>query len=144
MYAGVSTASLFLRKNNEDALPLLQTLGIKHAEVCLTTYSEYGEPFASILESRRGDISVNSVHILNTQFEPQLFNAHPRARADAYDWLGKVMQSASILGAPYYTFHGTARIKRAARRVGADNFPKMVSDFDELLRFCQILLRDIL
>ena len=27
MKAGVSTASLFMRKNNEDALPLLESLG---------------------------------------------------------------------------------------------------------------------
>jgi sugar phosphate isomerase/epimerase len=137
MYAGVSTASLFLRKNNEDALPLLESFGVKHAEVFLTTYSEYGEPFASILESRRGDISVNSVHILNTQFEPQLFNAHPRARADAYEWLGKVMQSASILGAPYYTFHGTARVKRASRSGLNDNFPAMVAHFRKISEFCE-------
>ena len=138
MQTGVSTASLFLRKNNEDALPLLESLGVKTVEVFLTSFSEYGSPFAELLKERKGSLRVNSVHDLNTQFEPQLFNAHPRVKADAYAWLEKVMQSANVLGAPYYTFHGTSRMKRAARKEGADNFPKMTSDFAELLRFCQI------
>lgn len=137
MQTGVSTASLFLRQNNEDALPLLENLGVKTVEVFLTSFSEYGYPFAELLKERKGGLRVNSVHDLNTQFEPQLFNAHPRVREDAYAWLEKVMQSANALGAPYYTFHGTSRMKRAARREGADNFPKMAADFAELLDFCQ-------
>ena len=137
MQTGVSTASLFMRKNNEDALPYLESLGVKTVEVFLTSFSEYGYPFAELLKSRKGSLQVNSVHDLNTHFEPQLFNAHPRVRTDAYEWLSKVLDSANALDAPYYTFHGTARVKRAARHEGADNFPKMISDFDELLQFCQ-------
>ena len=137
MQTGVSTASLFLRKNNEEALPLLNALGVKTAEVFLTTYSEYGEAFARELKAVRGNISVNSVHILNTQFEPQLFNAHPRARADAFAWLDKVMDSANILGAPYYTFHGTARMKRAARSGKNDDFSRMIDGFWEICKACE-------
>ena len=48
MQVGVSTASLFLRENNEHALPLLEKLGVKTAEVFLTSFSEYGYPFAYI------------------------------------------------------------------------------------------------
>ena len=62
MIAGVSTASLFMRENNEDALPLLNALGIEIAEVFLTSFSEYGEPFASILKERKGELKINSVH----------------------------------------------------------------------------------
>lgn len=136
MHIGVSTASLFLRENNEDALPLLESLGVKAVEVFLTSFSEYGYPFADLLKARKGSLLVNSVHDLNTQFEPQLFNANPRVKGDAYAWLGKVMESASALGAPYYTFHGTARMKRAARLEGADNFPKMIASFQEIADFC--------
>lgn len=136
MYVGVSTASLFLRENNEDALPLLESLGVKAVEVFLTSFSEYGYPFAELLKERKGNLFVNSVHDLNTQFEPQLFNANPRVKGDAYAWLGKVMESASALGAPYYTFHGTARMKRAARLEGADNFPKIIAGFQEISDFC--------
>lgn len=137
MRTGVSTASLFLRKYNEEALPLLRALGIKTAEVFLTTYSEYGREFAQKLVTVKGDMEINSVHILNTQFEPQLFNAHPRARADAYAWLEKVLDGANALGAPYYTFHGTARIKRASRSGAKDDFSKMISDFQAISDACQ-------
>ena len=136
MKAGVSTASLFMRKNNEDALPLLESLGVETVEVFLTSFSEYGYPFADVLKSRKGNLTVNSVHDLNTEFEPQLFNAHPRVKADAYGWLDKVLQSANALNAPYYTFHGTSRMKRAARSGANDNFQKMIEGFRELLDFC--------
>ena len=138
MRTGVSTASLFLRENNEDALPLLERLGVKTAEVFLTSFSEYGYPFADLLKECKGGLSINSVHDLNTGFEPQLFNAHPRVRADAFAWLEKVLESANALGAPYYTFHGTARMKRAARLPSADNFPKMVEGFARILDVCRI------
>lgn len=136
MRAGVSTASLFLRKYNEQALPLLNDLGVKTAEVFLTTYSEYGREFAEKLASVQGNVFVNSVHILNTQFEPQLFNAHPRAKADAFAWLDKVLESAQVLGAPYYTFHGTARMKRAARSGKNDDFDKMRDGFAAIAKRC--------
>lgn len=137
MYTGVSTASLFTRKNNEEALPLLQSLGIKVVEVFLTSFSEYGYPFADLLKKAKGDLIVNSVHDLNTEFEPQLFSNHPRVKADAYMWLEKVLDSANALGAPYYTFHGTSRVKRASRSGANDYFPSMISGFEELLDFCE-------
>ena len=137
MQTGVSTASLFLRQNNEDALPLLENLGVKTVEVFLSSFCEYGYPFAELLKGRKGALKVNSVHALNTQYEPQLFNDHPRTKADAYECLKKVLESANALNAPYYTFHGTARVKRASRREGADNFPKMIAGFQELSSFCQ-------
>ncbi len=137
MKTGVSTASLFTRKNNEDALPLLESMGIKTVEVFLTSFSEYGEPFATLLKERKGSLQVNSVHDLNTQFEPQLFNAHPRVKADAYAVLDKVLQSANALNAPYYTFHGTSRVKRAARSGKHDDFPRMIQGFEELTGYCK-------
>lgn len=137
MKTGVSTASLFLRKYNEEALPLLDDLGVQTAEVFLTTYSEYGKDFAQKLAAVKGNVSVNSVHILNTQFEPQLFNAHPRAREDAFSWLEKVLDSAEVLGAPYYTFHGTARMKRAARSGANDDFTKMTDGFSSIVDRCK-------
>ncbi|MBQ8308449.1 MAG: sugar phosphate isomerase/epimerase [Clostridia bacterium] len=137
MKTGVSTASLFLRKYNEEALPLLNGLGVKTAEVFLTTYSEYGREFAEKLAAVKGDVDINSVHILNTQFEPQLFNAHPRARADAFAWLDKVLNSANVLGAPYYTFHGTARVKRASRSGDKDDFSAMIDGFRRISDFCE-------
>ncbi|MBR2441800.1 MAG: sugar phosphate isomerase/epimerase [Clostridia bacterium] len=137
MKVGVSTASLFTRKNNEDALPLLQSMGIKTVEVFLTSFSEYGYPFADLLKERKGGLEVNSVHDLNTQFEPQLFNAHARVKADAYSLLDKVLDSANALGAPYYTFHGTSRVKRSTHSGKYDDFPRMIEGFAELTAYCK-------
>ena len=136
MQAGVSTASLFMRKNNEEALPLLNELGVSVAEVFLTSFSEYGYPFAEVLSAKKGGLTVNSVHDLNTEFEPQLFSGHPRVREDAYGWLDKVLQSANALGAPYYTFHGTSRVKRAHRIPENDDFSAMIRGFSALTEHC--------
>ena len=114
MKIGISTASLFLRLNNEDALPLLRKWHVPCAEVFLTSFSEYDPRFASALAAAKGDVNVHSVHVLNTQFEPQLYAEHPRVREDAFGWLKKAMKSAQNLGARNYTFHGIARIKRTS------------------------------
>lgn len=137
MRTGISTASLFMRKYNEEALPLLNELGITVAEVFLTSFSEYGEEFAKTLLACKGELQINSVHDLNTEFEPQLFNAHPRVKADAYGWLDKVLDSANVLGAPYYTFHGTARVKRHTRSGKHDDFARMREGFAELTAHCK-------
>ena len=137
MQAGVSTASLFMRKYNEEALPLLNGLGVPCAEVFLTSFSEYGKEFGGLLASKKGDLKINSVHALNTEFEPQLFSAHPRVQTDAYAWAEKVLQAANALQAPYYTFHGTARIKRAARSGENDNFSKMIDGFQGIVSACE-------
>ena len=81
MRAGISTASLFMRKNNEEALPLLNELGVTLAEVFLTSFSEYGYPFAELLAKKKGNLTVNSVHDLNTEFEPHAF-----PRICLYSW----------------------------------------------------------
>ena len=59
MTTGVSTASLFMREMNEDALTVLDGLGVKSTEVFLTTFSEYSEEFARLLLSRRGGLNIN-------------------------------------------------------------------------------------
>ena len=137
MKVGVSTASLFMRRNNEDTLPLFNQLGVKTAEIFLTSFSEYGEDFARILKERKGEVFVNSVHILNSQIEPQLFSAHERVKGDSFALLDKVLSGAKLLGAPYYTFHGTARYKKAARDAKNDNFDKMGLGLREIFDFCQ-------
>lgn len=137
MVTGVSTASLFLRKSTEDVFPLFQQLGIQHAEVFLTTFSEYGEAFARKLLQTKGNIDVHSVHILNTQFEPQLFNGQLRTREDAHQWLETVLCGAQLLGAKYYTFHGLARVKSASRSGKNDNFAAWVPHFQQIISACE-------
>ncbi len=136
MFTGVSTASLFTRLNNEDALPLLRRMGVESVEVFLTSFSEYGYPFAEQLRSAAEGLRVHSVHALTSGFEPQLFSKHARVRSDAYAWLERVLDSAHALRAPFYTFHGTTRMKRATRSGEKDDFTAMSADFSELCAFC--------
>lgn len=115
MKVGISTASLFLHKNNEEALPLFDAWGVPCAEVFLTSFCEYAPAFAHTLAAAKGGVEIHSVHVLNTQYEPQLYAEHPRVLEDANGWLREVLSSANILGARNYTFHGIARLKRTFR-----------------------------
>ena len=133
MFSGVSTSSLFLREMNEDALTVLNELGVKSTEIFLTTFSEYTEEFARLLLSRRGELKVNSVHLLNTQFEPQLFGAHPRAKRDAFAILHRAMASAHIFGAERYTFHSLTRLKRNSSPL---NYDSLGENFNEIIAAC--------
>lgn len=133
MRAGVSTATLFLRLNNEDSVPLLAEWGVEEAEVFLTSFCEYEPAFAEQLAAKKGRLNVHSVHVLNTQFEPQLYAAHPRVRSDAYYFLEKAMRSARVLGAKYYTFHGVARIKRTFK----EDIPRVARQTEEIAAFCK-------
>ncbi len=137
MRAGISTASLFMRKETHEALPLLQSYGVPCVEVFLTTFSQYKRAYVEELVKAKGTLSVNSVHDLTSQFEPQLFSAHHAVRSDAYDVLDEVLTAARLLDAPYYSFHGSSRAKRKDRTGENDNFPKMIGDFQELSAFCQ-------
>ena len=137
MQIGISTASLFDRLDNEHALPYLSSQGIPCAEVFLTSFSEYSKEFGELLAKGKGQVRVHSVHDLNTQFEPQLFNTNQRVKKDAFDWLEKVMQAGVALGAKYYTFHGIARVKRSSHSGKNDNFPYIQQGFWEIYEFCQ-------
>ena len=136
MRTGVSTASLFMRENNEEALPLLDALGVRTAEVFLTSFSEYDRNFGELLAEKKGRLRVHSVHVLNTQFEPQLFSGNPRVKKDAFFWLERAMRAGQALGAKYYTFHGIARIKRASRSGEKDNFAAWGGGLREISEFC--------
>ena len=136
MKVGVSTASLFLRHDNEDAVAVLDELGVGVAEIFFTSFSEYKPEFASLLKSNMGALNAHSVHILNTQVEPQLFNRHARVREDSFGILADVMRSAQVLGAKHYTFHGTARFKKASREPANDNLQRMGECIREIGEFC--------
>jgi sugar phosphate isomerase/epimerase len=112
MEIGVSTASLFRRQFNEDAIYTLDKLDARVCEVFLGTYSEYTEEFAKLLKERKGNLKVHSIHTLNTHFEPQLFSSSERALNDAFKIFENCLNTANILGAKYYTLHGIARFKK--------------------------------
>jgi sugar phosphate isomerase/epimerase len=137
MIAGVSTATYFGRLCNEDAVKSLAKMNVKAAEVFLTSFSEYDRAFGEIVAKNKGDLPVHSVHVLNTQFEPQLFSDHPRVKADCFLWLEKAMSAAQAFGAKYYTFHGIARYKKSALFGKNDNFVRWGQGLNEIAQTCQ-------
>ena len=118
-----------MRKFNEDALPLLDSLDARVVEVFLESFSEYSEKFGQLLASRKGKLRVHSVHVLTTQFEPQLFEANPRSKKDAFDIFENVLKAARAMGATHYTLHGKARYKKG---VVFNDFPLYIKCFNEL------------
>ncbi len=114
MRVGISTATFFLKLQTEDAFSVIRRCGADICEVFLTTYSEYEPSFVDLLLTRLDGVEVYSVHSLNTQFEPQLFNAAQRTRADAERLYRKVLEAGRRLGAKVYTFHGTPYLKKNA------------------------------
>ena len=112
MKVGISTATFFSKVLTEDSFSVIQRCGGECAEVFLTTRSEYEPSFGDMLAERKGDLEIYSVHALNTQFEPELFNAVARTRRDAEELYRKVLDVARRLGARFYTFHGRMRLKR--------------------------------
>lgn len=121
MEIGISTATLYGRLFNEDALDLLNSIDCRVCEVFLETFSEYTEDYAKLLLSRKGNLKVHSVHSLNTHFEPQLFSENERAKTDAFNIFQQVLRSCKILGASYYTLHGKARLKKNAAFTDYEN-----------------------
>ena len=68
---------------------------------------------------------VHSVHVLTTQFEPQLYSINERAKRDSFKILDGAMLAAKTVGAKtvgakYYTFHGGARFKKTAIKLDYD------------------------
>ena len=112
MKVGISTATFFSKVLTEDSFSVIQRCGGECAEVFLTTRYEYEPSFADLLAERKGDLEIYSVHALNTQFEPELFNAVARTRRDAEELYRKVLDVGRKLGAKCYTFHGRMRLKR--------------------------------
>lgn len=125
MQTGISTASLFVRYTTEDALRYLSENGVKTAEVFLSTYCEYNKEFGSILRSVKNDTEIHSVHVLNTQFEPQLYSVGERTNKDAFLMLESAMSAAKEVNAKYYTFHGVARLKKTPLNMDFDRIGKI-------------------
>ena len=112
MEIGVSTASLFMREYNEDAVATLDKLGARVCEVFLQSFSEYKREFAELLLKKKGDLRVHSVHVCTMNYETELFSVNPRALNDVYPIFESVLCNAELLGADCYTMHGRARIKK--------------------------------
>lgn len=133
MQTGISTASLFGRKNTEDALEYLSTR-VDTAEVFLESYCEYTKEFGTILQGRQGKLAVHSVHTLTTQFEPQLYSVNERGQRDAFKLLDDTMAVAEMIKAKHYTFHGVARFKRTPMVL---NFDRIEAITRRIMEVCE-------
>ncbi len=122
MQIGVSTAAVFGRYDTEEAIPVLDSLGVRYTEVFCSTFSEYGREFGKIINQNKGEskMVIHSVHALPTQFEPQLFHKNERICSDAFRIAERVLALAQEIGATHYTFHGLARYKRSSRNAKYD------------------------
>lgn len=129
MQLGVSTASFFTRSETEDTLNLIQDMGFEICEVFLTTFREYRKDFVDMLRERQRNIRIYSIHTLNQQFEPELFNKWDRTREDAEDFFKEIIYACKRLDADYYTFHGPPRLKRTPYII---DYPWMAKRLNEL------------
>ncbi len=133
MKIGISTSSFFLRRHTEDALSFLSENNVETAEVFLETYSEYNKEFGKLLSARSKNLPVHSIHVLTTQFEPQLYSVNDRAQADSFKILRNVARAGKELSAKYYTFHGPARLKRTPLKINFDRVGRITQEIIDLL-----------
>lgn len=112
MKLGISTATFFGKILTEDSFEIMEKMDAKICEVFLTTFFEYTSDFAAFLKTKAKNIKVHSIHSLNSQYEPELFNSVDRTRLDSEKVFKDVCIAGGILGANYYTFHGPARLKK--------------------------------
>lgn len=111
MEIGVSTASLFMRQYNEDALVTLANLDARVCEVFLQGFSEYRPKYGELLKSKSGSLKVHSVHAVTMTYETELFTVNHRQYEDVKSIFKDVLSIMKTLGANCYTMHGRARIK---------------------------------
>lgn len=133
MKTGISTASFFSKELTENTFDIIRKLKIDTCEVFLTTFREYREEFVRLLNERREGIKIYSVHSLNVQFEPELFNTVQRTREDSEYFFKQIAAAANILGARYYTFHGLTRLKKTPYTLDYSRIGKRVDELDEML-----------
>lgn len=129
MEIGISTASFFSKETTESSLELLNKFKIPVCEVFLSTFYEYKDAFIDELLERKGSTRVFSIHTLNQQFEPELFNPVERTRLDCENIFNQVAKCGGKLDAKYYTFHGPAKFKKLPY---VHNYPKIGKRVEEL------------
>ncbi len=137
MQVGVSTATLFNRLPNEEAVELLNEWKIPCSEVFLTSFCEYEKSFGELIAKNKGNLPVHSMHVLNIQIEPQLFSTNARVKEDSFSLLDKALQAGEAFGAKYYTFHGIARYKKATIEGKDDDFLRYANVLKEIDNFCK-------
>lgn len=134
MRIGISTASYFNRMPIEDAILELGAQGVRICELFLNSFSEYTDEFSSFLAERvhQAGLTVYSVHPMSLQFEPQLFSAHPRQRADAFRMFEQILRSAARLHTTHYVMHGAAYLIGASKGLSMERIAPVFSELTAL------------
>ena len=134
MEIGISTASFFIKKMNEDAILDLGAHGVSVCELFLNSFCEYEPDFIDLLECRihESGIKVYSIHPMGLQFEPQLFSTHPRQRADAFYMYEKVLKICNRLGADHYVMHATLSLNGVNRFYQIDRLIPIFQELNEI------------
>jgi len=119
MIFGISTASYFPVVTTESAFAPMRALGCNVAEVFMNSHCEYAGPYldAAVKNAAAAGVRVHSVHSLNSQFEPELFNRNPRVKEDALKVYRTVLEAGRRFSAKYYTFHGPPKLKKTPYRL---------------------------
>ena len=126
MKTGISTASLYLRKETEDAVSTIKELGADCVEIFYQTFYEYRPEFSKAMLDMVNGMEVNSVHVNTFHIENALFSRSRRLRGDGYYWLDQVMRSAQLLGCKAYSFHGK----------GSDDIESVAEYLRPAVEFC--------
>ena len=134
MQVGISTATLFGRFVTEDALEFLAKNKIDCAEVFLESFCAYNSEYGKLIAQKKGQTNVHSVHVLTTQFEPQLYSLNERAKKDSFEILDNALDSAEQFGARYYTFHGGARFKKTPFKIDYDRVSAITQDIIDVAK----------
>ena len=111
MTIGLSCAAFYGRMETEEQAAHLRQFPLDTCEVFLQTPSEYTASFGELVRRRLVGLPCASVHAKGTQFEPDLFGASARQRADALATLCGALDAGRALGARWYVFHGPGGIK---------------------------------
>ena len=131
---GMSTATFFSKSQTEDTVKLIQSMGVEVCEIFLTTFSEYRREFIDTILPRIGPkLEVHSIHTLNQQFEPELFNRAQRTREDCESFFRECAEAAARLNARSYTFHGQPRLKRLPYAIDYKWIAQRLKDLNAIL-----------
>lgn len=130
MKVGISTACFWNKCETEETFCKIKDAAAECAEVYLQTFYEYRPEFAKKFSSRAEGLEINSVHVLPSNFEPQLLFNPRRVRGDGFYWLDQVMRSAQLFGAKNYTFHGNIR------KGDKTDFDNTAERLNEVIGFC--------
>ncbi len=133
MKVGISTASFFLKAYTEDALDILNQMGVETCEIFLTTFREYRKEFVNLLLERKGKLDIHSIHTLNLQYEGELFNPQDRTREDCEFFFKQAAEAAGLLGAKYYTFHGTPMMKKTPYNINYEWMGRRLKELNGIM-----------